>query len=281
MADMYGSHFEYGGVSSKTHGMIIANVETTRFTQVAGTIAGVTIFNKSGKRNYLIDDDYSGSPLSFEVDIVTDDEGTLDKADRRVIEKWLFNRHRYRKLYLLHDSECDDDVDEDTEVIAGETKRLYLNCRFVNPSYLEYNGGIVGYRVTLEADCGYWYQDAITKTVNIGSTASASSSSFTIDVDTDIDDYTYPRVTVKMSSAGGEFTLVNQTDDSTRFTSFVDIAGGATVVMDSEYNYINDQYYLKFSKQNFPRLLDGSNTFTIIGAVESITFTYSNRRNLR
>ena len=100
MADMYGSHFEYGGVSSKTHGMIIANVETTRFTQVAGTIAGVTIFNKSGKRNYLIDDDYSGSPLSFEVDITTDDNSTLDKASRRTIEKWLFNRHNYRKLYL-------------------------------------------------------------------------------------------------------------------------------------------------------------------------------------
>lgn len=282
MADIYGSHFTYGGTLSSTYGIMIASVESERFTQVAGTIAGVTIFNKSGKRNYLIDDDYSGSPLSFDVDIVTDDGRTLSNSECRAIEKWLFNRHRYRKLYVDHLDECGlTTEDYSVETIDGEEKRLYLNCRFINASYLEYEGGIVGYRATLEADNGYWNQDAITKTINVNSTSASASSSFTIDVDTDIDDYTYPRVTIEMNSAGGEITLVNQTDNSARFTSFVDIAGGATVIIDSEYNYISDQYYLKFSKQNFPRLLDGANNFTVIGAVKSITFTYSNRRNLR
>lgn len=281
MADMYGSHFEYGGVSSKTHGIIIANVETSRFNQVAGTIAGVTIFNKSGKRNYLIDDDYSGSPLSFEVDIVTDDESVLDKAARRTIEKWLFNRHSYRKLYLLPgDPECDDDFDDGSEEIDGETKRLYMNCRFVNPFYLEYNGGIVGYRVTLESDCGYWWQDAITKTFNLNHTASANATTITVDVDTDIDDYTYPRVTVVMNSSGGDFSIANTTDDEARLTSFTDVTAGATVIVDSEFNFVNDQYYLKFYQQNFPRLLDGGNQIVVRGNVRSISFKYNNRRNL-
>lgn len=280
MADMYGSHFEYGGVSSKTHGMIIANVETTRFTQVAGTIAGVTIFNKSGKRNYLIDDDYSGSPLSFEVDIITDDESALDKASRRTIEKWLFNRHNYRKLYLLADEECDDDVDVGTETIDGEEKCLYMNCRFINPFYLEYNGGIVGYRVTLETDCGYWWQDAITKTFDLNHSSENDATTINVQVDTDIDDYTYPRVTIVMNSTGGDFSIMNSTDDGARLTSFTDITAGATITIDSEFNYVSDQYYLKFYKQNFPRLLDGENQITIRGNVRSISFRYSNRRNL-
>lgn len=281
MADMYGTYFEYGGVSSTPHGLVIANVESTRFTQVAGTIAGVTIFNKSGKRNYLIDDDYSGSPLSFEVDIVNKDGDTLSKTRRREIEKWLFNRHNYRKLYLLVDDECDPDRDVGTEVINGETKRLYMNCRFLNPSYLEYNGGIVGYRVTLETDCGYWWQDAVTYTRNLNHSNSNVVTDFTIKVDTDIDDYTYPRIRIVMGSSGGDVTFINHTDDSSRLTKFTDLAAGATLIIDSEYNYINDQYYLKFYKQFFPRLLDGDNSLSVQGNVQSISITFSNRRNLQ
>lgn len=409
MADMYGSHFEYGGVSSKTHGMIIANVETTRFTQVAGTIAGVTIFNKSGKRNYLIDDDYSGSPLSFEVDIITDDERALTSAERRTMERWLFNRRNYKKLYLSGDSECadvnagalskyalktvggvngiayagisianntpaarvnvyfaledgysasnytftlddasvaasveasrcrvstsniyPDKFDErhtivvsdgtsmltvefcvlsyaynallntpssssthqvavdiynlfmnnnGTEYVDGEAKRLYMNCRFVNPTYLEYEGGIVGYKATLEADCGYWWQDAITKTFTFNHASASSSTTISIPVDTDIDDYTYPRISVTMNANGGDFAIVNHTDDSARTTSFTGVTGNATITIDSSYNYISDQYYLKFRSQNFPRLLGGSNTLTVRGQVSSISVTYNNRRN--
>ena len=281
MADMYGTYFEYGGVSSTTHDLIIANVESTRFTQVAGTITGVTIFNKSGKRNYLIDDDYSGSPLSFEVDIVTKDGDTLEKAQRRTIEKWLFNRHNYRKLYLVVDGDCDPDRDIGTETIGGAAKRLYLNCRFINPSYLEYCGGIVGYRVTLEADCGYWWQDAITTTWTLNHSSAAASTTNTLTVDTDIDDYTYPRIQVVMGTAGGDVTITNFTDDNARLTKFTDLAAGATLTIDSETNYVSDQYYLKFYKQNFPRLLDGANQINVTGNVKSISITYSNRRNLQ
>lgn len=282
MADIYGSHFTYGGVSSADRGLIFANVETDRFTQMAGTIAGVTIFNKSGKRNYLIDDDYSGSPLSFDIDIVTDDERTLTLEERRTIEKWMFNRHGYKKLYIYHNDECGDPVvdDEYSETIEGSVKRLYMNCRFVNPTYLEYQGGIVGYRATLEADSGYWWQDAITKVYTLNNANASSSTQITVDVDTDIDDYTYPRISVVMNTGGGDFSITNNTDDGARLTSFTDIAANATVIIDSEFNYVSGQYYLKFQDQNFPRLLDGSNTITVRGAVKSVTFTFNNRRNL-
>lgn len=277
MADIYGSHFEYGGVSSRTHGIIIANVESTRFTQVSGTISGLTIFSKSGKRNYLIDDDYSSSPLSYEVDIITDDESILDLAKRRQIEKWLFNRHNYRKFYLDEEDDCDN---ETTETIDGEKKRLYMNCRFINASYLEYQGGIVGYRATLEADAGWWWQDAITKIFDVKHTSASKSTQIALPVDSDIDDYVYPKVTITMNSNGGDVAIMNSTDSGSRLTKFTGIGAGATITLNGELNYVSGQYYEKFQLMNFPRLLDGNNQITVTGNVQSITFTYSNRRTL-
>ena len=70
MADIYGSHFEYGGISSRQHSLIIANVDTGRMAQLGGTKEGVTIFSKSAKKRYLVDDDYTNSPISFDIEIV-------------------------------------------------------------------------------------------------------------------------------------------------------------------------------------------------------------------
>lgn len=411
MVDIYGSHFEYGGTSSETHGIILANAETDRFTQVAGTISGVTIFNKRDKVNYLIDDDYTGSPLSFDVDIITDDDRILSSGERRTIERWLFNRHNYKKLYVNGSADCENitaltlepyrvrvtgavpgisykgvstesstpsinlkvyftlasgqsisnytflvDGESDTpvssspdyyvrkyqiysnaydvthvitvsdgtntmevrcsvltyayDVLASDTSshelretasdlyraflsnggtteyvgsmrlRLYLNCRFINPHYLEYNGGIVGYRATVETDCGYWWQDEVTTTYTLNHTAGSDRTNIIVDVDTDIDDYTYPQVMVTMNSNGGGFSLSNQSDSAARATTFTGIAAGATVTINGSYNYVSGQYYEKFLNQNFPRLLPGANTLSIIGNVASVKISFSNRRNL-
>lgn len=411
MADIYGSHFTYGGLSSKPYDLIFANVETDRFAQVAGTISGVKIFNKNGKRNYLIDDDYSESPLSFDIDIVTGDGSTLSRAERHNIERWLFNRHRYRKLYINPAYDCDSigvgevfpyraivsgsvggikgyslalssstppsalyvyfefedgysasnftftidgDValtDEnargffvktaecnpnsfdrtfvikaasesssmsitcsvlsytydvlsneastsmqirnainvykafisgaDVEYINGEPKDIYLECRFISPTVLEYNGGIIGYRATLEASSGYWIQEQVTETFAVDNSTEGSITHINIAIDTDIDDYTYPEITVVIGNTGGDVSITNYTDSTTRHTSFVDVAAGATIVIDSSYNYISGQYYLKFSNQNFPRLLNGNNDLVISGDVQSVTVRYNNRRNFR
>ena len=47
MADIYGSHFEYNGEQSLKYGLIIANVESGRFTDIAGEISGETVFKIS------------------------------------------------------------------------------------------------------------------------------------------------------------------------------------------------------------------------------------------
>ena len=408
MADIYGSHFEYGGVDSATHGMIIANVETERFTQVAGTISGVTIFNKKNKKNYLIDDDYSESPVSFEVDIVTDDDRPLTRSEQREIENWLFNRHNYKKLYVDDAVGCINKstamlsyykmkisgsvdgvsnislsvVDNDptatlrvsftlsgssssynfnvngravaitstsdvytlpisniypdaydkpntviiakgneemtikcsvlscigdilssaestaqqkstanelfqrhasmgsSEYVNGSLKRMYLNCRFINPYRLEYMSGTVGYRVTLEADSGYWWQDPVTYTFALNHTVDGDRTRIIVPVDSDIDDYTYPTVTITMAQAGETVNIINNTDSDTRQTIFTNLSGGSHIVLKGDINYVSGQFYAKFYQQNFPRLLNGNNSIDVVGGISSISFTFNNRRNL-
>lgn len=275
MADIYGSHFEYGGISSRQYGLIIANVDTSRMLQLGGTKEGVTVFSKSAKKRYLIDDDYTESSISFDIEIVTENGRRLEQFERRQIEKWLFNHRTYRKLYL---DIADDEFGETYEYVDGKRLRNYLNCRFINPEKMEYQGGVVGYKVTLEADSSMFWQDATVKTFSVNNGTTDTSTIITVMVDTDLDDYIYPKVTIKMGSIGGDITIANNSDDSTRLTKFVGIGASATLIMKGELNYVSGQYYEKFYQRNFIRLLDGENKLMVLGNVDSIEIEYSARR---
>ena len=275
MADIYGSHFEYAAKSSREYGLVIANVETGRMDKLAGDIEGMTIFNKSAKKRYLLDDDTTNSPLTFDVEILAIDQRPIDFHERREIEKWLFNKHDYRKLYL---DMADDPFCETYEIIDGVRKRNYLNCRFINPEKLVFNDGVVGYKATLEADSSMFWQDAITKTFTIQNDDPIMSSSIVVKVDTDLDDYIYPKVSFTLGSYGGDVIITNHSDDSTRLTKFVGLSPFATVTMRGELNYVSGQYYEKFYKSNFIRLLDGTNNLSVMGDVQTITIEFQNRR---
>ena len=275
MADIYGSHFEYAGISSRTYGLIIANVETKRNTKLIGNIEGVNIFQKSDKKLYLIDDDFSNYPLSFDIEFVTDGDEYIDRSNKRAIEKWLFNRSSYCKLYM---DETDDIYNETTEIISGVKKRLYLNCRFVNPEVLEYNGGIAGYKATLEADSGLWWQDPVCYVTDNLSSTPSSHLFVSVTMDTDIYDYTYPKVTILTGSSGGDIELINFSDDYTRITSFSEVPSGAYIEIKGGVNYVNWGFFQKMTNRNFPRMTDGLNTFFVQGDVKRIEFEFQNRR---
>ena len=277
MADIYGSYFEYASKSSKEFGLIIASVEAERMNKISGDIEGMTVFNKASKKRYLIEDNETNSPISFDIEIVTENQEPINFVNSRKIEKWLFNRHSYRKLYF---GTSDDPLEETYETIDGAIKRSYLNCRFINAEKLEYNNGVVGYKATLEADSSMLWQDPISKTFEISNDSSTPSSEVVVNVDTDIDDYTYPKVTFTVGSVGGDIIIVNHSDDSTRLTKFVGLSPAATITMKGDLNYISGQYYEKFKIRNFLRLLDGANNIFITGDIVSITIEYQNRRFL-
>ena len=271
--DVYGCHFEYAGISSRIYDLIIANVNTQRNISLAGTTQSISIFNKKEKKNYYVGDSYENSPLVFDMEVVT--ERPLHQTEVRKVEKWLFYQKGYKKLFI----DIADDIDHETySLIDGEEKRLYLNCRFINPEKLEYNGGIVGFKFTIECDTNMAYQEPVTITQTFVGTE--VNKTVVVDVDTDTADFTYPKVIIQTGTLGGNIQIVNQDDSSSRITSFITVPPLSQIIMHGKTNFISGNYYEKFCHKNFIRLLDGENTFSIDGNVTSISFEWQNMRYL-
>lgn len=275
--EIYGSNFTYAGISSLADHLILANVDTSRYQQIAGETKSNTVFSRRGNRLYYTGTDFSDSPVSFEADIVTEDGSPIPSGDIRRIEKWLFNAPGYRKLYI---DECDLYTAARAEYVNGVEKRLYLNARFSNASAIEGNGGIVGYSCTVECDSLMAWQDAIITEVTTG-LAAGGNTIVDITVDSDLKDYIYPKITFQMGSSGGNLTVANNSDDESRLTVFSSLPVSANFVMNSATNYISGGNYIRFSGKNFIRLVDGVNHLSIIGNLQKIIVEYQNRRYLK
>lgn len=271
--NIYGCHFTYAGVDSNTYSLMIANVNTSIDNRLAGNVTGEYIYRKSDKTFRLLGDSHRESQMVFDVDIITDDGSVLSNADRRAVEKWLFNKQTFRKLYI---DENDDPLEESFETVGGVKKSLYMACRFINPIKIDTGCGVVGYSATIECDSGFLWQDETTYTFTAGQ--SATSGSFTVTVDTDLNDYTYPQVTIVTKSGCNSFTIYNNTDDSYRTTTFSGLSGSDSITMNGSIGYVDSNHYSNFDGLNFIRLLDGTNTFIYTGAISSITFKWNNRR---
>lgn len=274
LADIYGMHFDLGGVSSREYGLIIASVDTERNISLYGSISGVFFYNRSSDQRLIVGDDLFSSPLSFDVDIVTDDMSTIKHNSRRKIESWLFGYLGYRKMYFDKDDDC---LKETVEYVDGEEKRVYLNCRLINPTKIESDGGVVGYKVTIETDTGMFWQDPIIKEFT-SDNITESKSILTIDVDTDAYGYTYPKVDILVGSSGGDISIVNNTDSTSRITKFVGLSPMLSFYLVGGKNYVSEGNYEKFSNRNFVRLLPGENKLYLDGDISKISFEWNNKR---
>lgn len=276
--DLYGCYFEYSGISSRQYGLVFANANTERFVSLSGQVRSAAVFSKKGQRNYLIGEMFQDSPIQFDAEIVSEEECGIETYVRRAIEKWLFHQPDYCKLYI--DLGCDS-LGDSTEIINNKHKRLYLNCRFINPEKIEGNGTLVGYKFTVECDSCLAWQDAVICEYTLDHTSTDTEYNIRIETDTDLIGYIYPRVTIRTGDTGGDITISNNTDNPARLTSFVGLSPNTTVVMHGDgVNYISGDNYLKFSNKNFIRLLDGENDISVLGNVESLTFEFQNRRYL-
>lgn len=159
MINLCECHFTYKDRSSRDYGLIIANIETSRFMPIVGGKTGDFIFNKSIKARYLVGDDYSDTPLSIDIEIVRCDGVALDLQSVREIERWLFTNSVFSKMLI--DIE-DDEFGETYELVYGQQKRLYFNCRFIHPEKIESDGGIIGFKCTMETDSPMLWQEPVT-----------------------------------------------------------------------------------------------------------------------
>ena len=270
-------HFTYAGTSSRTYGLVFAHCDTSESVMINGGIESASIFNSRNNRKYLVGDSYVDSPITIEVEIFTEDCVALSTQEIKTIESWLFNRKNFYKLYI----NPDDDVNGETyEVVNGVMSQYYLNCRFINPEKILGNGGVAGFKATMECDSHLMWQDAISQTFNIGNTAASDSDVISLVVNSDMNEYVYPTVSITMAAAGGDIYITNNTDSATRITSFKSLTGEIVFTINSEINYISGNNYMKFYDKNFPRLLPGTNAIGIVGAISSITFTWENRKYL-
>ena len=266
-------HFRYGSKDSREFRIMLAHVDTKRNLLLGGSVETVSAFSRKGIKNYFLKDDYSDSALSFDVEFVVDDDRPLTQEEQRGVRKWLFYAQGYWPLYL---DEFDDINDDNTEIIYGEDKRTYLNCRFTNPEVVEGNGGVIGYKATLEADSPYAWQEPTEITFTMED--ASSNSIISVEVDTDINEYIYPKVTIQTGSTGGDVTIFNNTDEATRLTSFAGLTANTQIIMVGDIGFISGQNYEKFTNKNFIRLLDGDNRLSLTGDIASIKFEWRNRR---
>lgn len=267
MAEMYCANFLYNGTESSTYNLVFANIDTSRYTQLYGAFSSNYVFNRKSKSQLIVNDVYTDSPVTFDVEIVTEDGSTISSGNMRTIERWLFGTYSYKRLYI-HDPSMEETID-------GVVKKLYLNCRFINPEKLEYNGGVVGFKCTLECDSNMFWQEAINKSFTVG-----TQHIKTITVDSDIEGYTYPQVEINIDEdlqTTGSVSISNLTDDPNRVTEFYGVDPGDTIQMFSDINYTS--HYGKMTSKNFIRLVNGENQIQISGLdAKSISFTYQNRR---
>lgn len=271
-----GYHFVYGNFNSLNYGLIFAHCDSEYFSNLMGSVAPRTFFNKRNKTNYILSDDFTDSPISFEAEIFRDDFNSIPEADIRTIEKALFNKPNYIS--------CGVDVQDvappgstATELLILQHQMPYLQCRFMNPIRKEGDcGSTIGYKFTVECDsCMSWMMGG-SSTFNL----TGANNTVGVNVDTDIGGYTYPKVTIQTGAAGGDVTIVNQTDSSTRLTKFVGLSPNISLVLRGDINSVSGDNYVKFAVPNFVRFLDGANSISVTGNVTSIKFEWDERRFL-
>lgn len=274
--DFAGNYFRYNNIQSMKYDLVFANVDTEEVSALCGEIQQAYIFDKASQRRLHVGEMFDDSALSFEAEVVTSDGRPITNSDMREIEKWLFRSADYKKLYI--DEDCDEDV-SDVEYIYGTEKRLYLNCRLTSPSKIIGNGGTIGYRFMIECDSAMAWQDPIIYSKVFLDGSAETGTTFSVDVDTDIMSYVYPKVKITMGESGGDITIINTSDDTERSTTFVGLSPNIELAMSGNgINYISGGNYEKFTSKNFIRMIDGKNTFSILGDIKSIEFEFQNQR---
>lgn len=193
-----GNHFVYNGINSQRYNLRILHLDTQPITQASGTPEYNKIFYNNEKRNSIIGMNWSESPISTEIEFITDKP--LKKQDKREVEKWLFNNSQFQKLYI------DIREDEEIEIINGERKQCYIECVFYEPTAIEYYGGIVGFKAKMDMSCPFASQDEIK--IEFG-----NEDLMTINIDTDLNEPIYPKIIIETNSDTSDESICLDNDN--------------------------------------------------------------------
>lgn len=274
-----GQHFIYDGINSRRYGLKFLHIDTEPFKKVSGTPTYQKNFYNSTKSNSIIGIKWDESPIDTEVEFISDKP--ISKKEKRKIEKWLFNRPQYCKLYI------NKREDKEIEVVDGKELQCYVECVFYEPEIIEFPSGVHGFKAKMELASPFAMQDKIKKTIISNSNNEATE--FDIYIDTDDNDYVYPIITFENESDCNINTIENLSDNGNTFSlsnlSNINILANNTIQVNSALLMItatqtedNIQDYL--TNQYFPRLCNGENKLKIYGH-STVSLEYSQKRFIR
>ncbi len=260
MFDLYGCYFEYDGFESVDYDLIFGNIDTSRIMALESARNVNTIRSKINNKNYITRVSYDKQSIEFDAEIVTSEGTVINETDVPFIEKALFTKATYGKL---------------KPVEFREDRPVYINCIFINPERIEVVGGIAGFKFTIVTDSVMAWEEEQAQTFT---SETIENDTVIVKVDSDMDEYIYHEVAFTIGNTGGDISLYNNTDDPTRITGFTALPPSIMFTMECDVNQITSDAYSYFTDMNFIRLKNGENEFVLDGDIQSISFTFKNRK---
>lgn len=265
---LFAGYYIYDGINSSRHHLLFANLDTDRLSQICNKLTYNTEFYKGLNRYELHGRQWDDSPLSFDVEIIS--EYPIDDFSAQNIKRWMFNAPTYRKLYEDYGAKKSLD-----EIVQGQIRRTYVECVFYNPIEIRKSGNLFGWK------CTCMLAEPMAKQDEIEDTYTDLSDEITLNVNSDYNGYIYPYLEVKAghTSVSTDILIKNVTDNN-RSMQIKGVTANATLYIDCAVGSIIDSsgnsYYDKLTDQKFLRLLQGKNEVQVEGDIDSLKFVWNN-----
>lgn len=237
----YGTEFVFDEISSEVYGLMLVNFNSGKISNEIGngyqieeeSIPGIL---KPIKLNSALRD-----KLSFDITFARQSE--LDRYDKGVIYKWLFNKD-YKKLRIVQDDLVD----------------VVFNCILTNPREEVLFG--YTYAVTVTVVCDSYFATSIE--LEYSKTIGTGVSTDSIYIPSCANEYIYPKLLIATNvNQSCNLSIKNLTDSSTRATSFQSLSSIENLTLDNNFGIIKStgsSTIANFVSKKWLRLLPGDNS---------------------
>jgi len=251
----YAANFVFNDIPSENFGLRISSNNGEESTDASSDVTFVTqrVFRKPVL--YLLgvsQDKILTFPVSFR------SERKIDAIMATQIQKTLFGQIGYKKL----------------QVIAPDYDQYYWNCYLSSPKIVRVGNEIVGWDADVVCDSPWGYTFA--KTLTYSYTSPVGNSPILFNNRSGNNDYIPCQIIVTMANTGGNFTIINTSDNNRNFT-FSGLAANEIVATDNSVQIITSSLgYNRVPNFNYGwlRFLPGRNDLLVSGQIIKLEIKY-------
>lgn len=246
---MIHSDFTYNGISCDTYGVYIGEFNH-REVGTMSTSHQTDLKTVRSRRNdifHIITQNYS-SPLSFEMQVFSRNNGYITPEHERALKKWLMKKGQYKWFNILD----------------KRYANLWFKANIHSPESIMVND-VVGLSFQISTNSPYGFSDLLERTIEFRD----NDKSTFIYVDNDEESVIYPEMEITMLS-DGDLTITNSIDTHTKNKfKITDLKVGEIITVNNEIPLMTStrdtllkNVYDRFSKYWF-FLADGDNIITV------------------